>query len=84
MHNWVGNTAVEKLNFHITVSGLIVSSDQLTIEKKYIQDGGVIHNERILFCFSTEWSLLSNPSDFVSSLNFTISQFTLFIDVPIP
>lgn len=39
MHSWVGNTAVEKLNLSIRAFGLIVSTDQLTIEKDIFRTG---------------------------------------------
>lgn len=44
MHNWVRNTAVEKLNLHIRVFGLTVSPDHLTTGKRYVQDANVINN----------------------------------------
>lgn len=37
MHNWVGNTAVEKPNLHIRALGLIASPDQLTVENDMLR-----------------------------------------------
>lgn len=85
MHNWVGNTAVEKLSFHIRAFGLIVSTDQLIFEKDVFRMGvSLTIKGFFFFFFSTNWSLLSNLSDFVSRMNCTVSPFMLFIDVPIP
>lgn len=39
MHNWVRNIAVEKHKLHIGAFGLVVSTDQLTIEKDMFRMG---------------------------------------------
>lgn len=51
MHNWVGNTAVEKLNFHIRAFGFIVSTDQLIVEKDVFRMGVSLTIKGFFFFF---------------------------------
>lgn len=81
MYSWVGNKAVEKLNLYIRAFGLIVSTGQLTTEKEIFRMQMSLTIKGFYF-FSP--NRMFNPSNLVSKVNFTLSLFTLFIDVPIP
>lgn len=63
MHNWVGNTAVEKPNLHIRALGLIVSPDQLTVENDMLEMQVSSAIKGFCFYFSNKMKLLSNLSD---------------------
>lgn len=57
MHNWVGNTAMEKLNLHFRALGLSVSPDHLAIDKDMFRMQVSSTIKGFYFCFSNTMKL---------------------------